>query len=63
MSKKSANILITSLIFITVGGYFVYRSMHVILAIAGSGAVGIALLVGIPLVIYGVYKLVSFLNK
>lgn len=63
MSKKSINILITTLIVVVIGGYFLYRSLPVIVAMAANTIMAVVILVGIPLMIYGLYRLVSFLNK
>jgi hypothetical protein len=63
MSKKTSNILITALILLVGGGYWCYVSLASIVALAFNPILAILMLVGIPLGIYGLYRLVSFVNK
>jgi hypothetical protein len=63
MSKKTTNILLTALILMIGGGYFCYVSLGAIVALAFNPVLAIVMLLGIPLGIFGVYRLVSFINK
>ena len=62
MSKKTTNLLLTLLIII-IGGYLLFQSLPMVLAFATNTLYVLFMLIMIPLCIYGIYKLVSFLNK
>jgi len=62
MSKKVANMLITTFI-VLIGGYFLFRFLPTLIAFAGN-IIYLFLSLGIiALLIYGIFKLVSFLNR
>lgn len=63
MSKKTTNLIITALILLIGGGYLCYIFLPAIVAFAYTPILAIVMLVGIPLVIYGIYRFVSFVNK
>ena len=63
MSKKATNILITALLVILLVGYFIYGSLPAILSLAANTMMIFAILVGVPLCIYGLYRVVKWVNK
>ena len=63
MSIKTVNILITALIVVVAGGYLFFISMPFLIIFASNLIYMFMILGIIILLIYGLYKLVSLINK
>lgn len=63
MSKRIVNMLITMFIVVVLGGYLLITYMPVLLSFAGSLIYLLLMLGVIILLIYGLYKLVSYINR